>query len=94
MPENEPRVREMTEERFRYIFKLFKIAGLPIDIEEVTKLRSMYNLGMLLCTYSVYISTVLELILGKNDVKYFMKAFREFVGMVMYMWIEHNIRYV
>jgi hypothetical protein len=83
----------VTENRFRTILILLRTAGVPININNGSLLRSIYNALMTINAYAMFIAICAEII-RSDDLKNFMKTFRILNASSTVYWIHLNLRYI
>jgi hypothetical protein len=94
MDKNEPQTWNVTENRFRTILILLRTAGVPININNGSVLRSIYNALMAINAYAMFIAICAEIIIHSDDLKNFMKTCRILNASSTVYWIHFNLRYI
>ncbi|XP_069688271.1 odorant receptor 2a-like [Periplaneta americana] len=84
--------QDITEKRFHDLLFLFRIGGIPLYMKSVSKIRSIYNIIMSLCFYSLYVSEWLE-VYYSTGLKNTMKTLRMVVPITILFFMELIFRF-
>jgi hypothetical protein len=90
----QPRVCDVTENRFRTILTFLRMAGVPINTKNGSILHSTYNALIAINAYAMYLAFYMDIIIHNHDVKDFMKSFRIVISSSVSYWVHLNLRYI
>jgi hypothetical protein len=83
----------LSQRRFGTTLFLFKLAGIPLDTNSISKVQSVYNATIVLSYYITFSSCFLELYFKRNDLEQFMKNIRMCLSMTFLSVFDIFFRY-
>ncbi|PNF24012.1 hypothetical protein B7P43_G08632 [Cryptotermes secundus] len=91
MKKKETQACDVTENRFRTILTLLRMAGVPINMKKVSILNSIYNVFTAINGYAMYLAFYVDIIIHNDDLKNFMKTFRVLTATSQLYWLHLNL---
>jgi hypothetical protein len=83
---------DVTENRFRTVLTLLRMAGVPINMKQSSILHSTYNVLLAINAYALYLAFYMDIIIHNDDLKNFMKSFRILISSSVLYWVHLNLR--
>jgi len=77
---------------FKVPLFLVRLGGVPVEMRNVSKLNSLYNVILAVCYYITYLSVMINYAIKKEDMAESMKNVRMIFGMAVVGWIDLYIR--
>jgi hypothetical protein len=69
------------------------LAGVPLKVQKVSQLNSVYNEILAVCYYSTYLSVILDYVFSTDEMHESMKNVRMIFGMAVVAWMHLYLRY-
>ena len=82
----------MIEKYFRVPLFFLRCGGIPIRLQKVSTVRSIYNEILTVCFYCTYVSIVMDFVLKNEDLQESMKNVRIMAGMAFVAWMHLYLR--
>jgi hypothetical protein len=82
----------MADTHFRVTLRLIRLSGIPLCMQTVPRLRTLYNAITASCFFSTYFCMILHLAFSKVGAQEYMKNVRMFFPMSCLMWMHSYIR--
>jgi hypothetical protein len=82
------------ERPFNYFLLIFRAAGIPILLENMSISFKLYCVVVNTCVYIFYISTILDLFTHLEDLEYTMETARAAAPASNIIWIYSFLRYI
>ena len=82
----------LTENRFKDLLFLYRIAGIPLNMKTVSRLNAVYNATVIVCFYITYICVGVDLLVHRHQLKLAMQKLRIYFGMLMITWLHISVR--
>jgi hypothetical protein len=82
----------LTENRFKVLLFLYRLAGIPLNMKSVSTLNAVYNATVIVCFYITYICVSVDTLVQRHQLKYAMQKLRVFLGMLMITWLHFSVR--
>jgi hypothetical protein len=83
----------MADVYFRVNLFFVRLAGVPLKVQKVSKLHSVYNEMLAVCYYCTYLSIILDCVFQKQELHESMKNVRMIVGMAVVAMMHLYLRY-
>jgi hypothetical protein len=77
---------DLLENRFGKLLLTLRLAGIPINIQSVSRIRSAYNVIIVVSFYITYCSGLMDFFVNMDNLKELMKGTRVLFGMGIVMW--------
>jgi len=87
MNRQEPKVKELSEIRFRSMIFLFRLAGIPLKMKKVSTIYAAYMMAVIICSCSTYIGVLVYVCLHRDDLGRTMTTLRVLIPITNVMWI-------
>jgi hypothetical protein len=94
MDRKEPQMCDVTENRFRTVFMLLRIGGVPANMKKPTVYVSAYNAVITFHGYALYFVFFMDVIVHRDDLRHFMKTFRSLTVATLILWVVLSLRYI
>jgi hypothetical protein len=82
----------MADRYFRVPLFLVRMSGIPVSLQKVSKLNSLYNQISTACFYVTYLSVIMDYVVKKDDIEEAMKNVRMLFGMAVLTWMHSYLR--
>jgi hypothetical protein len=89
-----PHESGLARSRFGTILFIFRLAGIPLNTQSVSPVRSAYNTAIVLCFYITCLSCLMDILVNNNNLEELMKTIRVFFPMILDILIHIFFRYV
>ncbi|XP_033609369.1 uncharacterized protein LOC111869588 [Cryptotermes secundus] len=93
MKTKEPQACDVTGNRFRILIILLRTGSVPVYMRNPSLLISVYNVLSVLHAIALYIAFCMDIIVHRNDLKNFMKAFRLLNSATLILWNYFSLRW-
>jgi len=87
MKREEPKLKGMSECRFRSIIFLFRLAGVPLKIKKISPIYAMYIVTMILCASTTHIGMCVDVYMHRDDLGRAMTTMRMLIPFTNVMWL-------
>jgi len=82
----------MIDAYFRIPLLFLRFGGIPIKLQAVSVINSIYNELVMVCFYITIAFTLIELVLKNEDMQESMKSVRVIFGLGFVAWIHLYLR--
>jgi hypothetical protein len=83
----------LKERRFKTLLSLLRLGGFPINMKSVSRVRTAYNVFIILCFYITLLCLYVDMFANSNQLVQAMKKYRVVTGMQLIMWMHLSLRY-
>jgi hypothetical protein len=83
----------MADIYFRVNLFFVRLAGVPLKVQKVSQLHSVYNEMLAVCYYCTYLSVILDYVFKKQELHESMKNVRMIFGMAVVAMMHLYLRY-
>jgi hypothetical protein len=83
----------MTDTYFRVNLFFVRMAGVPLKVQKVSQLNSVYNEILAVCFYCMFLSVILDYIFKMEDLHESMKNVRMIFGTAVVVMMHLYLRY-
>ena len=80
------------ESRFKILLFIFRLGGIPLKIQSVSRINTGYSATIIVCFYINFVSLFMDTFVQRGQLMYAMKKLRMFVGLTMAPWIHLSFR--
>ena len=80
------------ESRFKVILLLYRIAGIPVKVNAISKLNAVYNASLFVCFYITYFCIGVDMFIHRHQLSLAMKKFRMVLMFQVIMWLHFSMR--
>jgi hypothetical protein len=77
---------DLLEDRFDKLLLTLRLAGIPVNIQSVSRIQSAYNIIIAVSFYVTYCSGLMDFFVSMDNLKELMKGTRVLFGMGIVMW--------
>jgi len=92
MEEEEQKVKGLLEIRYSWIIFFFRLGGIPFKMKTMSTLYAIYMITVILCSYSTYVSMLLDVYIHRDDLGHVMTNLRMLIGITSVVWIYFSCR--
>jgi hypothetical protein len=92
MNKRETKLKGLSESRFGSMILLFKIAGIPIHMKEISTIYGVYMITVIICGISTYIGMFVDAYIHRDDLARAMTTIRVLFPSTNFMWIYSYCR--
>ena len=86
------KLKGLSESRFGPMIFLFKIAGIPIQMKNISTIYGVYMITVTICTFSTFIGIFVDVYIHRDDLRHAMTTMRVLIPFTNVMWIYSNCR--
>jgi hypothetical protein len=83
---------DLLEIRFRKLLLTLRLAGIPVNIQSVSRVRSAYNVIIVVSFYITFCSALMDFLVSADNLKELMKSTRVLLGMGVVLWQHFFLR--
>jgi hypothetical protein len=80
------------ENRFKILVFIFRLGGLPLKLQSVSRINAVYSATIIVCFYITFVSLFMDTFVHRGQLMYAMKKLRTFIGLTMAVWIHLSFR--
>jgi hypothetical protein len=84
----EPKLNGLSDIRFASIIFLFRLAGIPFKLKNVSTIYAVYMKTMIICSCSMFIGMFADVCVHWDDLGRAMKTMRVLIGIGNVIWIH------
>jgi hypothetical protein len=77
---------DLLEKRFGKLLLTLRLAGIPVNIQSVSRIQNAYNIITAASFYITYCSGLMDVFVSMDNLKELMKGTRVLFGMWIVMW--------
>ena len=78
--------------RFKIILFIFRLSGLPIKLQPVSRIYKMYCATIMLCFYTTTLCVFMDTFVHRRQMDLAMKKLRAFLPFALAAWMHIRIR--
>jgi hypothetical protein len=94
MKTKEPQASDVTVDRFRTVLTFIRMAGVPINMKQVSMLNSTHNALIAINAYALYLAFYMDINIHNDDMKNCKKTFQILISSSVSYWVHLNLRYI
>jgi dTDP-4-amino-4,6-dideoxygalactose transaminase len=83
----ETKVKELSSNRFTSIIFLFRLAGIPVKMKEISTIYAAYMITVIICSSSTFIGTFADVNVHWDNLGRAMTSMRALFSFTNIMWI-------
>jgi len=83
----EPKLKGLSECRFRSMIFFFRLAGVPFKIKELSPIYAFYIATVIICASTTYLSMCVDAYIQRDDLGRAMTTVRVLIPLTNVMWI-------
>jgi hypothetical protein len=87
MKREEPKLKGMSEFRFRSMILLFRLVGVQLKIKKISPIYAIYIVTVIICAITTYLGMCVEVYIHGDDFGRAMTAMRMLIPFTNVMWI-------
>jgi len=80
------------DSRFKILLFVFRLGGLPLKLQSVSRINTVYSATIIVCFYINFVSLFMDTFVQRGQLMYAMKKLRMFIGLTMAVWIHFIFR--
>jgi len=80
------------ESRFKKILFVFRLSGLQIKLQPVSRIYRIYCVIIMVCFYTTTLCVLMDTFVHRRQLDYAMKKLRVFIAFALAVWIHISIR--
>jgi len=80
------------ERRFKGLLFLYRMAGIPLTVNSVSKLNALYNASLFVCFYITYFCVGVDMFIHRHQLSLAMKKFRVVLMFQLGVWLHFSVR--
>jgi energy-converting hydrogenase Eha subunit F len=80
------------ESRFKILFFIFRLAGLPIKLKPVSRIQTVYSATIIVCNYVTTVSVFMDTFVQTRNLEDVMKKLRLLIGFIYFAWLHLSFR--
>jgi hypothetical protein len=80
------------ESRFKILLFIFRLSGLPIKLQLVSRIYTVYSATILVCFYTTTACLFMDTFVHRHQLDYAMKKLRVFLAFALALWMHISIR--
>jgi hypothetical protein len=84
--------RDMSERRFRTLFFLMRLGGVPFNMKNISTVHAIYNGVVVLCMYVTFFSVIMDTIVSRQNLEETMNNVRVVYGFGVITWMYSSVR--
>jgi hypothetical protein len=94
MDSGEPKLKELSEERFGSIIFFLRLGGIPFKTRKLSTIYAIYMTTAIICSFTVFLGFFADLYVHLDDLGYAMTNMRLLISMTDVLWLLTCCRYV
>jgi len=84
--------KNLHECRFKIILFIFRLSGLPIKLQPVSRIYTIYYATIMVCFYTTTLCVFMDTFVHRRQMDYAMKKLRAFLAFALAAWMHILIR--
>jgi hypothetical protein len=80
------------ESRFKALFFIFRLGGLPIKLKSVSRINTIYSATIIMCYYITSVSLSMDTFVHRGHLVYAMKKLRVLIAFIIAVWMHISFR--
>jgi hypothetical protein len=84
----------LSERRFRTLFFVMRLGGVPFNMKNISTVHAIYNGAILMCFCVTYFSVIMGFIVTRHNLEETMNNVRLVYGLGIVTWTYLIVRYV
>jgi hypothetical protein len=92
MNRKETKLKGLSEIRFGSMNFLFKMAGIPVHMKEISTIYGLYMITVIICGFSTFIGMLVDVYIHREDLVRSMTTIRVLIPFTNVMWIYSYCR--
>jgi len=87
MKSEEPKLKGLSECRFRSMIFLFRLGSVPFKIKEISPIYAIYIVTVIICASTTYLSMCVDVYIHSDDLGHTMTRMRMLIPFTNVMWL-------
>ena len=87
MNTEKPELKGMLESRFGSMIFLFRMAGIPFQMKNISIIYAVYMVTVLTCSCSTFIGVLIDVYIHRDDLGRAMKTMRVLIPITNITWV-------
>ena len=84
--------KNLHESRFKIILLIFRLSGLPIKLQPVSRIYTIYCATIMVCFYTTTLCLFMDTLVHRRQMDLAMKKLRAFLAFALAAWMHIRIR--
>jgi hypothetical protein len=80
------------ESRFKILLFIFRLSGLPIKLQPVSRIYTVYSATITVCFYTTTVCLFMDTFVHRHQLDYAMKKLRVFLAFTIILWMHITVR--
>ena len=80
-------LKGLSNSRFDSIIFLFRLAGIPFKMKNMSTLYAIYMITVISCTCTTYVGMFIDVYIHRDDLRHFMTNIRVSIGFANVLWM-------
>jgi len=76
------------ESRFKILLFIFRLGGLPLKLQSVSRINTVYSAIILVCFYNTTMCLFMDTFVQMHNLEYAMKKLRALIGFILLTWMH------
>jgi len=94
MESKEIKIKSLSEIRFGLVISLFRLAGIPFKMKEISTVYAIYMNILIICGCTTYLGMLVDVYIHRDELGRAMANVRMLIPMTNMVWIYTYCRYV
>jgi len=94
MDSGEPKLKELSEDRFGPIIFLLRLGGIPFKMRKLSTIYAIYMTTAIICTFTGFLGLFADLYVHWDNLGYAMTNMRVLITITDILWLLTCCRYV
>ena len=86
------KIKYLHESRFKIILFIFRLSGLPIKLQPVSRIYKLYSATIMVCFCTTTMCVFMDSFVHRRQLDYAMKKLRVFIPYALAVWVHIHIR--
>jgi len=82
-----PKLKELSNSRFGSIIFLLRLAGIPLNMKNMSTLYAIYMVTVIFCTCTTFVGMFADVYIHRDDLGHVMTNFRALIGFTNSLWM-------
>jgi hypothetical protein len=86
--------KDLSERRFRTLFFVMRLAGIPFNMKTISIIHVTYNGVVVMCFCVTYFSVIMETVISRQNLRETMNNVRAAYAFGLITWTYFSVRYI
>jgi len=87
MDNEEPKIKGVSNSRFRSIIFLLRLTGIPFKMKKMSTLYVVYTITVISCACTSFVGMFVDLYIHRDDLGHVMTNIRASIGFTNVLWV-------